>query len=464
MTGGQRWDDDFVPPPFVRDSAGGSVTIGEFVGKGGQGRVYKVPNSNMAVKLCIEDGQDPGEDMGERLARLVWLPLEDIPICRPLRSLAEPHVGYTMEFLADMVAMSALSDPPDTDLASWYLAGGGLRRRLRLLARCADILGLLHGRGIVYGDVSPGNVLVSQAIAHEEVWMIDADNLRVESSPVLRPVGTPFYTAPELIRRQSGNTQFSDLHSFAALAYQTLVSDHPLLGDMVEDGPLEYRLDALRGLLPWVGHRTDTRNQSSVGIKPRQVLTERLWSLFAQTFETGMSDPRDRPRLGVWSSALHAAADRTLICQCRHTFYAWEKACPWCGTGRPKALAVSVREQLPSGFGDRARRPLLLEPHDFLVLQPNEPFTVTARTAYLAADQPDRPVVRMKWDGSDKVRITNAGARSVRRVPAAGGAGRQLFPGGDAEEHLPTAWSLHFGEDRRLHRVIVLPASGQEVN
>ncbi|HEX5405044.1 MAG TPA: hypothetical protein VFX16_22400 [Pseudonocardiaceae bacterium] len=385
-----------------------------------------------------------------------WLPLDGVPVSQPEESLAPPHVGYVMLLLEDMVAMRAICEPPDGELGPWYAEGGGLRRRLRLLARSAETLSVLHGRGIVYGDVSPGNVLVSAPNEHCEVWFVDADNLRIETSTVDRVLHTPFYAAPEIMRKLTGNTVHSDRHSFAVLAYQTLVADHPLLGDMVADDPEKYEQDALRGLLPWVGHATDDRNRTAhAGLDPRQVITTRLRQLFARTFEDGMTDPRARPSAGEWAEMLWAAADLTVTCvSCGQTFYVSFNRCSWCGASRPPTIVVEILDQYPP-IGE-LRLPTLEETKRYLVLQPDHELTVQARTVRRSVTDPDAPVLRLFWDGSDHLLVRNTGTQSVRRVPPRGGSGRELQPNGRTAEQADMAWDYHFGVDRNPHRVLAI--------
>jgi eukaryotic-like serine/threonine-protein kinase len=445
-------------PASVRDIDGNAMELdARPIGRGGQGTVYRIRQTRYAVKLSDESqAAGPGDGLADRLARLHWLPLEGLPVSRPLRPLAEPHVGYTMDLLDDMEPMAALCEPPDGEMEPWYLAGGGLRRRLRLLARCAGILGILHGRGLVYCDVSPGNVLASADPQHNHVWLIDPDNIAIESSARKRVVQTRLYRAPEIARRQSGNTPFSDLYSFAILAYQTLRGDHPLLGDLVDESQ-QREEDVERGLLPWTGHSTDARNRSSYGLPAETVLTTRLADMFRQNFETGLNDPILRPSADAWAAALSAAADVTLTCrapECGHSYYAFGPHCPFCGAARPDMIVVGVREQVPGHFGLHGAEPVIFDEASWIVLQAGEPFLVTERYAQLVAHDPDQPVLRLRWRGDETVDVENVGSAPVRRVPPTGGTGRTLLPGALASERIEAGWRVHFDDNRRIHRLL----------
>jgi serine/threonine protein kinase len=424
----------------------------EPLGQGAEGKVFRTKHGSFAVKI-YNAPDDTADSVAERLNRLRWLPLERVPITRLEDLLAPPDVGYVMTLLEDMVAMRTICSPPKGDMGAWYGASGGLRRRLVLLAKCASALAIMHDRGIVYTDVSPGNVLVSADSKHTEVQLIDVDHLQTESSTMQPGMGTKPYIAPEVLRRTTGNTVFSDVHSFSVMAYEALTTNHPLIGDYVNNGPLEHQEYAELGLVPWINHSSDDVNRASSGYPGNLVLTRRLRDLFRRAFEGGLTKPRARPGAGEWADALWSAADRTVVCQsCNHSFYATQENCTWCGTLRPPALVVAVSEEFPR-LGDN-RGVVLLDSELTLVLQAKQPLQVTARTAVRHAVDPDLVLARLDWDGQDEVRVRNTGSTVLRRVPQSGGAGRQLRPGGTATEKAGAAWSLHFGLERQPHRFL----------
>jgi eukaryotic-like serine/threonine-protein kinase len=457
-------------PTWVRDSDGNPLELEPHpIGRDGKGAVYRVRLSDYAVKLMTDEQvAGPGEcvDVEERLAariaRVRWLPLEGLPIFMPLTTLAAPHVGYVMRFQDGMVPIADLCEPPEDQVESWYLTGGGLRRRLRLLARCAGILATLHGRGLVYGDVAPANVLISAAARKDEVWLIDPDNITIESSASQRPVATRLYRAPEIVRQQSGVTQFSDAYSFAILAYQTLRADHPLIGDLTADPARQN--DAEQGLLPWTGHATDERNRSPYGIPAEAALTSRLTKLFEQAFEDGLREPFRRPRMLAWLAALGAAADRTVSCPnrgCRHMYYAFAARCPFCEASRPDTIMVGIHDEIPGAFGVRDDEPVTSGPVDWIVLQDGEPFVVTTRHSRLVASADEKQVLRLRWRAGGSLELSNIGDGPVRWMPSGGGPGRTLRPGASTSGRADGGWRVHFGDDQRIHRVLTFGRAGE---
>lgn len=331
----------------VKDDGGRTHELVAELGTGGQGSVYATRDDRYVVKVLRLPDEQAQERWLARLSAVRTLPLENLQVARPIRLLQRPHVGYVMERVPGATPLAALCHVPHASGSpgTWYVETGGLRRRLHVLARTARVLGELHGRGLVYGDPSPANVLCTE---DGEVSLIDADNLRYASSPLSEQVMTPWFAAPEVYAGRSGVNSLTDAFAFAAMAFQTLTLVHPLLGDRVSAGEAEAEEAALRGDWPWVDHPDDDRNRSSTGMPRDLVLTPELRRLAEQTFGAGLRDPLARPGLSAWEAALWEAVDRLLPCpSCEAEADYTLETCPWCSETRgPFVLAgVHVTDQ-----------------------------------------------------------------------------------------------------------------------
>lgn len=436
-------------PGPVRDIEGTVLDLEDRpLGRGGQGVVYRVRGTRFAVKLAEEPQRSRSDNgLDQRLRRLGWLPLDGIPITMPRRRLAAPHVGYLMDLLEDMEPLERLCLPPE-ETDPWYAATGGLRRRLRLLSACSDALARLHARGLVYGDLSPANVFIAADPAQDRLRLIDADNIAVETSARGRIVGTPRYAAPEICTGRSGNTPSSDVYSFATLAYEVLTADHPF-GDLIEDE--DAPVAVYYGQEPWALHSSDDRNRSRYGIDPERVLTKQLRELFQRNFEEGLLDPSSRPTAADWTEALDQAADRTVDCTatgCGHSYLVNRSSCPFCGTGRPALLAVTLWDWVPAPLvaagGQAAFSPVL----HALALQHGQTAHLNDRHAKFAPESRTEPRLRLSWDGTE-VTIANTGHESVRLT--SGRAEELLRPGFSVGASLETL--IHFGPSTEIHRI-----------
>jgi eukaryotic-like serine/threonine-protein kinase len=438
------------------------------LGRGGQGAVFRTDHARLAVKLLRNRSPVARDALADRLAMVARLPIEDLALARPLARLREPDLGYVMELYTGMVPLRDLLVPPPAtpSLARWYLDGGGLRRRLRLLARTADLLARLHGRGLVYTDPSPNNVFVSATVEDCEIRLIDTDNLRA-ASVVGQAVFTPKYGAPELILGRAPASSLTDAHAFAVFAFETLTLAHPLLGDMVEDGEPELEDAALTGELPWIEHPEDARNRSGRGVPRPRVLSRNLNAQFSETFGPGLADPAKRPGLAGLAEHLQRAADNTLRCpDCGASYYRSETRCPWCQAPRPAFVSLSCvlwdPERLVPGKTPGApvvdpgevRQPADgARPVDSAAVGHGESLELADRFVTGTGDgqpqlrvryEPTRLIVESLIPGAFKlVSFDGRGERRLDRGPAA-------IPLGNG----PIQWFLRTGESARLHRII----------
>ena len=460
-------------PDAVTSIHGNRYGLGRELGRGGQGTVFAVEGARLAVKLLRDRSLRAREGLRGQLAMVGRLPLEGLSVARPIEQLRTPHVGYVMELLTGMAPLRSLGYPPKNvqSIREWYFEGGGLRRRLRLLARTAEVLSDLHGRGLVYVDPSPHNVFVSERSDACAVRLIDTDNLRPATSAAGRSLYTRGYGAPEVVRQTGVPSSLGDAHAFAVIAFETLSLAHPLLGDWVRDGEPALEEQALAGLLPWVEAAGDDRNRSSDGIPRDIVLSPRLRDNLSLTFGPGLSDPAARPGLARWAEHLHRAADRTVSCSvCSGSYFYSHELCPWCNAPRLDFVFAAVllwdpdRQRLcGSAGGDLAAAPgIVCDPSgkqrvvDGLAISADQPVELTGRiTDGTSGSTGAQARLRVVFTGErltiepldgEQWRISSQDGRRERRIE-----GR---PVDMAMRGTGAAWVVHTGPVDRLHRVI----------
>lgn len=454
-------------PNTVTSIHGNQYRLGQELGRGGQGAVFAVEGGRLAVKLLRDRSARAREALRDQLAMVARLPLEDLAVARPIELLRPPHVGYVMELYTGMVSLGALLRPPKAapSIVRWYFDGGGLRRRLRLLARTAEVLSEIHGRGLVYVDPSPHNVFVSEHIDASEVRLIDTDNLRTATAAG-RSLYTPGYGAPEVVAQKGNPSSLSDAHAFAVIAFETLALVHPLLGDAVCDGDPAAEDQALAGRLPWIDDTEDSSNRSSAGIPRDIVLSGSLRDDFLRTFGPGLTKPADRPGLSRWAEHLHRAADRTVTCSdCSGSYYYDQKLCPWCDAPRPSFVIGAVflwdpRRSRGSEGGEITAAPgIVREPSgkprvvDAVAISAGQTVEMTERITH--GTSRSTPKLRVIFAGDrltlealdgERWRLASSDGRRERHL-----ANRALDVAvGDAGAD----WTVHAGPQDRLHRVI----------
>ncbi|MFG8914330.1 serine/threonine protein kinase [Pseudomonas aeruginosa] len=353
--------------------------------RGGQGVVYRTKDADLAVKQPLDAAGQPDKNanLRERFQHVRLLPIpRRIPVSLPLAILRD-EPGYVMRLLNGMKPFASfdldgrskkkledqsqalpqwLTKIPDKDLALrllHYAQTGSTRRRSLALAKCAAILARLHSAGLVYGDISTNNAFIGEDDT-TDVWLIDADNMRLELPSGGVSVYTPGYGAPEVVQGRDQSRPRTDCWAFAVMTFKLLALCHPFIGKKVlepedeEDGwdadpapngtATDLNEQAFAGFLPFVDDEDDDSNEGVGGLPRVLVATEGLRRLFQETFGAGRELPHRRPTMAFWTLELARAADQSLDClECGMSHFADEYAqCPYCGAARPAFIRVKT--------------------------------------------------------------------------------------------------------------------------
>lgn len=308
----------------LEDIHGAKYALKTELARGGQGVVYTTELPQTLIKGFTNKDESVKKRWREHIEWLIRQDLHDLKLARPLVLLKEPRMGYAMELMDGLIPLKKLLDSfikASDDISEEdpvphiqdYLDQGGLKRRIGILCQLARTLNQLHSRGMLYGDISPDNIFVSDDVDHTETWLIDCDNISFESHSGLA-VHTPEYGAPELVRGEAMLSSMTDCWSFAVVAYQLLTHNHPLKGNLVNDGEPEVEDQALRGELPWINDPNDLANESFTNL-PIQLLEQSILpGLFQQVFGPGMESPALRPTMAKWLEALTEVDEHLFSC------------------------------------------------------------------------------------------------------------------------------------------------------
>lgn len=380
-------------PKIVEDEYLKEHSLCKKLGEGGQGFVCTTKNPLIVIKFVTDmngnlinkdKNKELFEKYRERFKKNRLLPIDTF-VSKPI-ALLNDYVGYVMQFMEDMMPLSALEKLLDDETIKnppiWlvgqnysgtlsaaqqrllaYCQNGGLRHRLEILRNAAKVLLQLHSKGLVYCDISANNIFVTKDtnFQNPNVWFIDADNIFISSKDIKigNTVFTPRFVAPEVYLGQSVCTQMSDVYAFALTAFEKLALIYPFSGEMSnsEDDwsdwdtaskaaeenfsdPLE---KAYRGELDWIW-KQNSSNATTDGLPKELVLTENLYKLFNDTFTKGKKNLQNRPSALLWYRALSQAKDLTVRCpECKMSWYfQYQKnECPYCGNKLQKILYVT---------------------------------------------------------------------------------------------------------------------------
>lgn len=377
----------WIPP--LCDEYGNQHELADELARGGQGVVFRTKDADLAIKQPLNSQGEPdtNSNLRHRFQNIRLLPLPPrIPLSLPLAILRD-RPGYVMRLLNDMTPFSVfdldgktkkaleeqqitlpgwLAGVPDNDMALrlfHYACTGSTRRRLFALAECAAILARLHCSGMVYGDISSNNAFIGTQ--SNDVWLIDADNLRLEMASGGISVYTPAYGAPEVVRGTDTSRPRSDCWAFAVMAFKTLALCHPFIGKTVlqpeedengwdsepeaDDQTADLDEQAYAGYLPFIDDAEDDSNAGVGGLPRELVATPGLRRLFQETFGAGRLQPHRRPTMAFWALELKKAFDRSLHCDaCTMSYLADEHThCPYCSAPRAQfARAQTSRGEI----------------------------------------------------------------------------------------------------------------------
>lgn len=301
---------------LVQDTKGSVYELREELSRGGQGIVYRTQYPQVLIKGFTKKDEHARLRWQQHIAWLVNQDLGGLKLARPLALLAAPRFGYVMELMDGLVPLQSLLDSfvnAEEAASTDYLRQGSLRRRIRILSQLARTLNQLHTRGMLYGDLSPSNIFVSDDPEHAETWLIDCDNISLDAHSGLT-VHTADYGAPEVVRGDALLSSLTDSWSFAVIAYQLLTHNHPFKGELVSDGEPEEEEAALRGERPWINDTQDEANQCFTNLPLQLIEYSKLPALFSRCFEQGLHRPSERPSMAEWLEALVEIDERTYCC------------------------------------------------------------------------------------------------------------------------------------------------------
>ena len=214
---------DALSDPVAEHRSIAHYRIIERLGQGGMGAVYlaheEALSRFLAIKVVRHKGNQPERDREQLLEEARKVARLDHPnIVRVMDVARRGELGFiAMEWVDGAVLSELLPD-------------GGMdpERAGTILDAIAAGLEHAHTRGIVHGDLKPGNLMIDR---QGTVKILDFGLAQTIGNPVSRHAdaelrGTPAFMAPEQIRGEPAGTH-SDIFGMGLVAFHLLTGRHP---------------------------------------------------------------------------------------------------------------------------------------------------------------------------------------------------------------------------------------------
>lgn len=311
----------------VITDGGKTLNIIKFLGSGGQGEVYEVNYEGRRLALkwyFVQTGTDQQKDLIKALVkkgkpdeRFLW-PIEVVNIYK------KKSFGYLMPLrpvqFSNIVDLMKRRVEPSFDSV------------ITACIQLADSFYKLHQKGLCYRDISFGNFFFHARTG--DVLICDNDNVTDASSDLAGVLGTPRFMAPEIVMGKAKPNAASDLFSLSILIFYMLMMHHPLEG-RVEKSIKCFDLPAMTKLYGekpvFIFDPINSSNRPVPGYHDNAlafwpIYTERVRSLFTQTFTKGAKYPNQRISEKIWRDVLIELKNSITICECgMENFYDIQK-------------------------------------------------------------------------------------------------------------------------------------------
>lgn len=238
----------------VLNNDGPQYRITRIIKQGGQGAVYEVVGQDgkpYAVKEMLERALDP-KDLSEALARFDQE-------ANLLQSLSHPHIPRVYDHFKDEGRSYLAMDFVRGEDMEELLRRGPLpeARALEIADQICDVLAYLHGKGLIYRDMKPSNVMVEP---QGNIKLVDFGIAKAfQRDDYAAQIGTPGYAPPE--QYQGVATAESDIYALGATLHHMLTGRDPR-----DEAPFSF--PSITSLAPKVSARTVAAIERALQMKP----------------------------------------------------------------------------------------------------------------------------------------------------------------------------------------------------
>lgn len=328
---------------------GQKYTVTGFLGRGGQGEVYRVtgPNGEFAAKWYhlsflnkiknpmefrqllsnnVESGI-PRLSNGDKAEQFIW----------PLKMIKPENgsFGYLMkifpkgyESFSNVIMLCKRNKETGviTELRwkSWFT-------EITAALNISDAFDILHKRGLSYQDLNSGGISIN--MENGDVLICDCDNVAPDGSN-FGIKGTLDYMAPEVLSGQAKPDTHTDEYSLAVLLFRLFLHGHPMHGmestrlhnsDIISQEDAEMMIYGTNPHYVLAGGDDNPNKPDPVRnydvYHLHKVLPPILMKAFQRVFTAGISDPYQRLTSTEWRKVLLQVRDSLVVKDGQERFY-----------------------------------------------------------------------------------------------------------------------------------------------
>lgn len=217
----------------------GQYQLGEKIGEGGMGEVYRASHSMLARPTAVKllKAQQSSPLSLARFEREVQLSSQ----------LTHPNTIQIYDFgrTESGVFYYAMEHLDGVNLADLIKSDGPLPpgRVVSILLQVCGSLGEAHGAGLIHRDIKPANIMITCRGGLPDFTKVLDFGLAKEAESKEAPTvtvgeaiaGTPLYFSPEATHGSNDLDQRSDIYSLGVVAYEMLAGRPPFEGDSAID-------------------------------------------------------------------------------------------------------------------------------------------------------------------------------------------------------------------------------------
>jgi len=316
----------------------GSYELGEKIGSGGMGEVWKATHRMLArpaaVKLIRPESMGMSNDGTG--ARTMLRRFEREAQATAMLTSQHSIILYDFGIAEDGTFYYVMELLEGRDLKSLIRDRGPVpaERAVHFLRAACDSLADAHHRGLIHRDIKPANIFTCRHGREFDFVKVldfglvksvrDASDQVTQLTGVGATSGTPGFMAPEMVTAEAPVDGRADIYALGCVGYWLLT------GQLVFDGntPMSILVQHVKEVPPSIASRTE------IEVPPR--LEEIICACLAK-------NPNDRPDSAEELGAMLAEVAATLPAWTR------ERAESWWRTNLPHLHAASLERRLDTG-------------------------------------------------------------------------------------------------------------------